>query len=75
MARILLFAVIAFVVWLLLRGFSRGAGKPEAPPAAGPAGEDMVTCARCGVNMPRSEARQSGGAFTCNDPESCRHAR
>jgi uncharacterized protein len=27
--------------------------------------EDMVKCAHCGVNLPRSEAIYSGGEFFC----------
>ena len=35
----------------------------------------MVACARCGVNMPRSEAKEEDGKFTCRDPSTCKHAR
>ena len=35
----------------------------------------MVACARCGVNMPRSDAKEEGGKFTCSDPENCKHAK
>lgn len=74
MARILLLAVIGFVIWLLFRAFFRA--QTKEPPAAPPKpAEDMVACARCGVNMPRSEALESGGQYTCRDPANCRHAR
>ena len=74
MARILLFLAIGFVVWLLFRGFFRSRVKDDARPGATGEGEDMVACARCGVNMPRSEAKEEGGRFTCRDPASCKHA-
>ena len=33
--------------------------------------EDMVACARCGVNLPRSEAEALGNAFICRDNPRC----
>jgi uncharacterized protein len=72
-ARILLLAIIGFVIWLAFRGFFRAQVK-GAPPATSKEGEDMVACSRCGVNMPRSEAREENGKFVCRDPAACRHA-
>jgi formylmethanofuran dehydrogenase subunit E len=36
-------------------------------------GEDMVQCARCGVHLPRSEAREEAGRLVCRDNPRCRH--
>ena len=74
MARILLFLVIGFFAWLLFRGLLRSRKKEDSRPTATGEGEDMVACARCGVNMPRSEAKEEGGRFTCRDPATCKHA-
>jgi len=74
LARILLLLAIGFFIWLLFRGFFRAQVKDD-PPSQAKDVEDMVACARCGVNMPRSEARQEGGRFTCGDPENCKHAK
>jgi len=74
LARILLLLVIGFVIWLLFRGFFRAQVRDDAAPPPKEA-EDMVACARCGVNMPRSEAREADGKFTCADPSTCKHAR
>ncbi|MGZ5033653.1 MAG: PP0621 family protein [Usitatibacter sp.] len=73
MGRILLLVIIAFLVWGLFRGFLRlnVRGKGEAPAARSAEVEDMVACARCGVNMPRSEARVEDGAFYCRDNPRC----
>jgi hypothetical protein len=62
--------VLGLVVWWLVKGFSRGkVGSAEVPPERGVRGEDMVACARCGVNMPRSDAREDAGRFYCvNNP-------
>lgn len=74
LARILLLLAIGFVIWLLFRGFFKAQVKEVARPDAGGV-EDMVACARCGVNMPRSEAREEQGKFTCSDPSTCKQAK
>jgi formylmethanofuran dehydrogenase subunit E len=73
-ARILLLLAIGFAIWLLFRGFLRSQTRDEGPAPARDV-EDMVACSRCGVNMPRSEAKEEGGKFTCRDPESCKNAK
>lgn len=60
----LLLIVIGFVVWAVIRAYQRSLDKPQAP-ARGQTVEDMVKCAHCGVNLPRSEAIYSGGEFYC----------
>lgn len=77
MARILLLIVVGFFIWLLFRGFFRSQVKDREGGAEAPAGkpEDMVACARCGVNMPRSEARPEGEGFTCADPANCKQPK
>jgi len=72
MGRIVILIVIAFLVWLVFRGFFRvNTRGREQPPAHTGKGEDMVACARCGVNLPRSEARAEGNAFVCRDNPRC----
>jgi uncharacterized protein len=72
LARILLFLAIGVVLWLLYKGFLRKQARPDGKPQEGGA-EDMVACARCGVNMPRSEAREEGGKYYCRDNAACKH--
>lgn len=68
MGKILFFLLIAVIIWWLVKGLSK-APKREPPAARSPIGEDMVKCARCGVNMPRSEAREDSGSYYCvNNP-------
>ena len=45
---------------------------PGRPEAKSKDVEDMVACARCGVNMPRSEAVAEGDAYHCKDNPRCR---
>jgi uncharacterized protein len=71
MARIVLLLIIGFLVYALFRGFFRAQVKDQRPEAKSIEGEDMVACARCGVNMPRSEAREQSGSFFCRDNPRC----
>ena len=63
MGKILLLIIIGLVVYAIIKNYQRSLGAPK-PPARKDA-EDMVKCAHCGVNMPRSEAILSGGEFFC----------
>ena len=73
MGRIIFLLIIAFLVWLVFRGFFRAQTrrKAEVPAPRSEKGEDMVACARCGVNLPRSEATPEGNAFHCRDNPRC----
>ena len=71
MSRVLFFVLLAVVIWLLYRGVTRRAGERELPAARSATGEDMVSCARCGVNLPKSEARSEGAQFFCRDNPRC----
>lgn len=62
--KILLLLGIGFVVWAVFRAYQRSLNNPTTP-ARSQTVEDMVKCAHCGVNLPRSEAIYSGGAFFC----------
>lgn len=62
--KILLLLVVGFAVWAVIRNYQRSLGKPPAS-AGEKAAEDMVKCAHCGVNLPRSEAIYSDGDFFC----------
>jgi uncharacterized protein len=65
---LILFVVLA--VWVIRRAFgaSRAAGQPEKQAVEE---QDLVRCARCGVHLPRSEARQAEGRLYCGEE----HAR
>jgi uncharacterized protein len=65
---LILLAVVA--VWLIrraLRAARRGEEGQARPPEVG----DLVKCARCGVHLPRTEAREAGGQLYCGEE----HAR
>ena len=77
MLRIIVLLILAYVIYLLFRGFFRAQVKKDPGEVKGQgartvAGEDMVKCSRCGVNLPRSEAREVAGALICDDNPRCR---
>ena len=65
MTKLILLAVaVVVVVWLLRRAMAGPRTKP--PEQTGEKGE-LVSCAHCGVNLPRSEARSAGGRLYCSE--------
>lgn len=65
--KILLLLVLAVVGAAVWRQFKR---PPGGPVAARPV-ENMVRCARCGVNLPRSEALCDNGVCVCKPGQPC----
>ena len=65
MAKIVAWLVLIFLVLLALRVIGRrNAGTRGASPAQSPA-LPMVRCARCGVFLPRAEAKALDGGYVC----------
>jgi uncharacterized protein len=65
-ARLLLWLILGFVIWRLLR--PRKAAPPAAARASAPTGataEAMVDCAHCGLHFPASEAVRDGARVFC----------
>ena len=71
MGRLLSLFVIGCLLYLIFRGFFRAKPRRAEPEEMARRGEDMVSCARCGVNMPRSEARQEAGRWICQANPGC----
>lgn len=75
MGRILTLLVLAALIYLIFRGFFRAKVKrpqPDDRAARSVRGEDMVACARCGVNLPRSDTREEDGRPVCAHNPNCR---
>ena len=64
MSRLLLLIIAALLVYWILRSYRKGLLKSQRHRDA--AGEDMVRCAHCGVNLPKSESCTSEGDFFCS---------
>jgi uncharacterized protein len=64
MSRLILMIVIFGIVYFLLKSYSRKEQlKDQAPPP--PKAQDMVSCAFCGVHLPKSESLFVGGKYYC----------
>jgi hypothetical protein len=69
MMKIIAWLILIFLVLLALRMINvrnararRHAARDAAPK---PAAEPMVRCVRCGVYLPRAEARSVSAGYTC----------
>lgn len=76
MGKVILWIVVVFVVLFALRlyntakGRARAAAKARQPVEA----EAMVRCARCGVFLPRPDAKAAADGYRCREP-ACAGAR
>jgi uncharacterized protein len=63
--------LVVLAVWLIRRALRTSQGNPT--PQSKPPGEigELVRCARCGVYLPRAEAREAAGQLYCGEE----HAR
>jgi uncharacterized protein len=69
MGRILFWVVLGLVAYAALRWWQRQRrnARTGAAPRAAAAGEAMVACAVCGLNVPRSEAVLDGTRAYCGE--------
>ena len=68
---LVLILLVVLAVWLIRRAL-RGPGRADAGRVRKAAeGGDLVSCARCGIHLPRSEAREAAGRLFCGEE----HAR
>lgn len=73
MGRVVVLIILALLIWALLRGLFRAQVR-RSEGEMRVRTEDMVSCARCGVNLPRSEAREDQGKFYCVNNPHCKSA-
>ena len=68
MGRLILIAlVVLLVVWLLRRALGAPRSGGTTPDQAGEQKGELVSCAHCSVNLPKSEARSAGGRYYCSE--------
>jgi len=66
---IVIVVAVVVIVWLLKRAMAGNKPKESAQQPGTPQGE-LVSCARCGVNLPSAEARSAGGLVYCSEEHS-----
>jgi uncharacterized protein len=64
---ILIVAIVIAVLWLLRRALAGPRNKGAPGEAGGGTAGDLVSCAHCGVNLPKAEARSAGGRHYCSE--------
>lgn len=64
MGRILFFLLMAVAAYVLWRALQRRDSSPRSPGAGRPP-QEMVSCATCGLHVPRSEALALGDRYFC----------
>jgi len=74
LGKVLLLLVIAFLGYVVFKGFMKASVKREEEEKR-IEGENLVQCAKCGVQMPMSDAVIKDEGFSCRDPANCRHAK
>ena len=67
---IVLIVLVVLAVWLIRRALHGASGKTGTQTRA-PVQQDLVSCARCGVHLPRSDAHSAAGELYCGEE----HAR
>jgi uncharacterized protein len=65
MGKVIAWLVLIFLVLLALRVMARRSGRARQEGGAIPAAQPMVRCERCGVYLPRAEAKQTGSVYVC----------
>lgn len=70
MSRLLFFAVIAAVVYWLLKSYQKQLPENEDVPSEV---EDMVRCVHCGVHLPKHESILAGGEYFCSEAHRREH--
>jgi uncharacterized protein len=69
MRLVVLVLLVVLAVWLIRRALR--APDPGQEKASGQTDGDLVSCARCGLHMPRAEAKVRDGTLFCSEE----HAR
>jgi uncharacterized protein len=65
--KVILFLVLAVVAYLVIRWVTRAKRDTPADKRTQTPVENMKACARCGVNLPRSEALEADGQYFCSE--------
>jgi uncharacterized protein len=67
LGKLILLVLIGLFVYWILKSYARNAQRAADQPSPTSTVEDMVRCAHCSVNLPKSESILSQGNFFCSD--------
>ena len=66
MSRLIFIIVMVALIFWLIKSYSKKTPKPDEPPKT----QDMVSCAHCGVHLPKSESLSVNGKYYCCEAHS-----
>jgi uncharacterized protein len=66
MGKLLVLVLVVLVAYAFVKALAVKSRAPGARPRPH-AGERMVPCSQCGINLPESEALADGGRYFCSD--------
>jgi uncharacterized protein len=66
MGKLLVLVLVMLVAYAFVKALAAKGRASGAPPRRH-AGERMVPCSQCGINLPESEALADGGRYFCSD--------
>lgn len=72
--RILFFLILGLLGYLIYRSFTQPKKPGALDQSKADAVDDMVACARCGVNIPKRDAVAVAGGLGCKEGDACGHA-
>ncbi len=67
MSKLILLLFLGLLAYLVFKGFQRTASRRRSDAGRTRVPERMVTCARCGVHLPESEALEGDGGRFCSE--------
>lgn len=67
MGRLLFIVIIVVLLYWLFTSYRRQLPKQDEPPTKT---QDMVSCAYCGIHLPKSESRLADGKYYCCEAHS-----
>jgi len=71
MRLVVLIVLVVLAVWLVRRALRAASTRNGPQMRDRPVQQDLISCARCGVHLPRSEAHSVAGELYCGEE----HAR
>jgi uncharacterized protein len=74
LTKLILIVVVTLALVLWFKSMARKRVERDKPESESATAEDMVRCATCGVNLPRSEALMSRGRFYCSEAHRAKDA-